>query len=674
MKYRQLIYVLVGLCLIGIALDLTPQSVAAQQCDYYASPDGGGDGLSESSPFQISNFLSMTENEIRGKTLCLLDGTYHSSLNVSKSGTASQPITIKALHDGLVTIDGQNQRAPANISGNYIIVEGMVFRNSSGNVVAVTGGHNIFRRVSAYNANPSGNYHIWIEYGSSAQSNLYEDIVAAGTGRVCVEPFKGSSGAVYRRVYARMGEGPTSMYHTCYQPYSAIDSLCENCILEWEEGTNPDPGPAITNSASSDVIPENNRVTSSIIRDFTGIVDGQEDPYTPQLFTIDNTVSIRSDHYGYSLRSGAHTVNLSNVVVVDSPIGVTSDNFRGNSIPTHVNIMNSVFVNNSTGLRTSDGTSQFVGYSNFYNNGNNFSGGITQGEGNRFTDPDYNVSKYGDGAYLIPPSNLEGMGENGQNIGADIRYRSVNGAIMNEPLWPWPMEGRICDELGVSITWDMSDQVSATTGQECQGGMWKTLDGVYYSSDQTFTDVSPDHWAYDYIETLYQGGYITGCNTDPLMYCPEATMTRAESAVFVERGVQGADFLPDQPVEQIFYDVPLMEWYAKWATALWNDGYTAGCGTGPLIYCPLQGHTRAEGSVFFLRMMHGMEYVPPEPEGLLADVPIDEWYADWTEAAYIAGIIPACQTEPELLFCPEDALDRAMAAYMMVQAKGLQIP
>jgi hypothetical protein len=201
--------------------------------------------------------------------------------------------------------------------------------------------------------------------------------------------------------------------------------------------------------------------------------------------------------------------------------------------------------------------------------------------------------------------------------------------------------------------------------------------GAYEFSDlpsPTFADVPLDHWAYETIETLYRAGYVAGCSTDPLMYCPETTMTRAESAVFVERGIHGAETFPDQPTEQIFADAPLTEWFAKWATALWDDGYTAGCGTDPLIYCPLQGHTRAEGSVFFLRMMHGSDYVPPEPTGLFADVPTTAWYADWAEAAYNAGIIPACQTEPELLFCAEDPLDRAMAAYMMVQAKGLHLP
>jgi hypothetical protein len=86
----------------------------------------------------------------------------------------------------------------------------------------------------------------------------------------------------------------------------------------------------------------------------------------------------------------------------------------------------------------------------------------------------------------------------------------------------------------------------------------------------------------------------------------------------------------------------------------------------------LQEHTRAEGSVFFLRMMHGADYIPPDPSGIFADVPLDWWGAKWVEAAYTAGIIPACETDPELKFCPNDPLDRAMGAYMMVQAKGLE--
>jgi hypothetical protein len=55
--------------------------------------------------------------------------------------------------------------------------------------------------------------------------------------------------------------------------------------------------------------------------------------------------------------------------------------------------------------------------------------------------------------------------------------------------------------------------------------------------------------------------------------------------------------------------------------------------------------------------------------GLFDDVFLGAWYADWVEAAYNEGILPACNTSP-LEFCPEDSLTRDWAAYMMVQVKG----
>ena len=205
---------------------------------------------------------------------------------------------------------------------------------------------------------------------------------------------------------------------------------------------------------------------------------------------------------------------------------------------------------------------------------------------------------------------------------------------------------------------------------------WAIAVGNYGNAppNPTFVDVPFDHWAYNDIEILYQQGYVAGCSSDPLMYCPEAGMTRAESAVFVERGIHGAGYLPPDPSTVVFEDVPLSEWFAKWANGLLADGYTAGCGTDPLIYCPLQDHTRTEGTVFFLRMLHGANYIPPAAQGLFADVDVSFWGAKWIEEAYNAGLIPACETSPELRFCPDDPLDRAMAAYMMVQAKGLKLP
>jgi hypothetical protein len=203
---------------------------------------------------------------------------------------------------------------------------------------------------------------------------------------------------------------------------------------------------------------------------------------------------------------------------------------------------------------------------------------------------------------------------------------------------------------------------------------WALAVGDFGEPPQSsFEDVPTWHPYYAEIEALYQAGYVAGCSEEPRRYCPEQAMNRAESAVFVERGIWGAAYTPPEPAERVFADVPLGLWYTKWANHLWEDEYTAGCGEDPLVYCPERGHTRAEGAVFFLRMLHGTTYEPPPAEGLFTDVPIDAWYAKWAEAAHAAGLIEPCDTEPQA-YCPLDPLTRAVGAYMMSRAKGLENP
>jgi hypothetical protein len=189
-----------------------------------------------------------------------------------------------------------------------------------------------------------------------------------------------------------------------------------------------------------------------------------------------------------------------------------------------------------------------------------------------------------------------------------------------------------------------------------------------------FADVPRDIWAFPYIEALYKAGYTSGCSESPLLYCPDSILRRSESAVFVERGIHGTGYVPNQPVEQVFADVELGTWYAKWTTGLWEDGYTAGCASDPLMYCPDRLHTRVEGAVFYLRMLYGVDYIPPEAEGFFSDLDPTWWGTKWAEAAYRAGIIPACGMEPSLVFCPDGFLDRSLEAYMMAQAKNLPLP
>jgi len=101
-------------------------------------------------------------------------------------------------------------------------------------------------------------------------------------------------------------------------------------------------------------------------------------------------------------------------------------------------------------------------WNNLYNIDNSYSG-TSGGQTETMINPLYDTKTYGKGAYLIVPPALRGKGEDGSDIGAEVLFRYIDGHLTNEPLWPWPMEDRILNETGISVTF------------ESQGGIWKTL-------------------------------------------------------------------------------------------------------------------------------------------------------------------------------------------------------
>ena len=60
---------------------------------------------------------------------------------------------------------------------------------------------------------------------------------------------------------------------------------------------------------------------------------------------------------------------------------------------------------------------------------------------------------------------------------------------------------------------------------------------------------------------IYNVGINKGFSADPLLYCPEATATRAQMAVFLGKAINGSGFTPP-PATGIFDDVPVNHWAA----------------------------------------------------------------------------------------------------------------
>ena len=250
---------------------------------------------------------------------------------------------------------------------------------------------------------------------------------------------------------------------------------------------------------------------------------------------------------------------------------------------------------------------------------------------------------------------------------------------MVQSSWKYSRRWPAVLSLTLSLAW-LGCESDAPTG---------TVGTLAHASDvvTSFQDVPGQHWAYRQIEVLFQEGYVAGCSTSPRKYCPDEALSRAEVAVFVMRGINGAGYVPEPPTVHYFDDVPPTSWAAKWVNELFEEGYTDGCGvdrhTGDPLYCPWRDVSRAEACVFFSRMLEYPGYTPPDPKGIFANLSRDYWGTEWIEAAYGAGLLPDHMIKeywpddlwfagPQLRFQgPDDPLTRAEAAYMMYNAKPL---
>ncbi len=190
------------------------------------------------------------------------------------------------------------------------------------------------------------------------------------------------------------------------------------------------------------------------------------------------------------------------------------------------------------------------------------------------------------------------------------------------------------------------------------------INGSVTASSTTFIDVPASYWAYNQIETLYQKGITSGCDTG--LYCPEDLVTRAQMAVFLERAINGASYQAPMASGSVFADVPNSHWAAPWIEQLASDGITGGCDDSN--FCPENKVTRAQMAVFLLRAKHGASYTPPAPSGTrFGDVASDYWAAAWVEEMANEGISNGCGGGN---FCPDDQVTRAQMAVFMVNTFG----
>ncbi|MEU0273524.1 right-handed parallel beta-helix repeat-containing protein [Streptomyces sp. NPDC006307] len=169
---RLLPAVTTAAALLALTAALPPSAARAAETQIYVAPGG-----SDSNPGTISQPLRSIQRAVDlaqpGATIHLRAGTYAPTTNIrlNKSGTASQPLTLRAYAGERAVIDGENmphtpapvgasipraERGAIHIEGEYWRIIGLEIANGPYGVFGVDTSHNVFDRLTTRNNYESG--------------------------------------------------------------------------------------------------------------------------------------------------------------------------------------------------------------------------------------------------------------------------------------------------------------------------------------------------------------------------------------------------------------------------------------------------------------------------------------------------------------------------------------
>jgi hypothetical protein len=430
--------------------------IVAASMTYYgaAVATGSGDCSSPTSRCQIGTWLANATKSAAGNMLMLANGRYIGSNSMIKppsgrTGSAGNPITIRAESEGQVDIDGQGARIPVDLElGNdYFTVIGVNGHSSSGEALRINrANHATIQRSIFWDAKDL-NYNICgINYGAS---NLLEDDACFGVGRKAFLAYGTPGPNTMRRLWTRFE------YSTVYSPhiglsgsYNSFNSLFENVLATWDQSHIPTylvrdcRGKPLVNC------PKCSRLGGTTFGDGTCQISNHnlDDGSTPLApisadsnsgVGISDAANLRilgSIAYvkpgGYLQRNQlVYIANLDAVTLKDLvAIFPAGDSAFACAAPSCRTIITSNGIDSRTGSHATNITS---------------SKGLSNGYAPFAADwIKANIVE------AVSPSTLyTDPGESVYNTtkGAQIRYRYVDGVLTATELWPWPMSQRIKD-------------------------------------------------------------------------------------------------------------------------------------------------------------------------------------------------------------------------------------
>ena len=121
-----------------------------------------------------------------------------------------------------------------------------------------------------------------------------------------------------------------------------------------------------------------------------------------------------------------------------------------------------------------------------------------------------------------------------------------------------------------------------------------------YSSTQHFSDIPNTHWAFKYVQKMYDEGITTGYADGT--YRPSENVARSQMAAFIIRAKFGESF--SYSLTPYFTDIPDTHWAFKYVQKMYDEGITTGYADG--TYRPSQNVGRAQMATFIARAFLGM--------------------------------------------------------------------
>jgi len=210
---------------------------------------------------------------------------------------------------------------------------------------------------------------------------------------------------------------------------------------------------------------------------------------------------------------------------------------------------------------------------------------------------------------------------------------------------------------------------------------WKMFrhDRWHTGATFTFEDVWPHHWAWRFIETVYEAGITAGCieNNLRFVFCPAQQVSRAQMAVFLSRGMnlQAGDldvFSPPACGEETFSDVICTHWAYKFIEYVASKGLASGFGDG--TFRPDTTVNRAQMAVFLSRARDATDsdlasFSPPQCGGeTFSDVGCDHWAYKFVEYVASKGITAGF---PDGTYHPDTLVSRGQMSVFLVRTFSL---